>query len=251
MAEPTDPTPDAGNKPDHPEITLHAETLGHDMLQAMLDELKAAPDCWQKMSQRQQDEVIHRLDTRVASIITTALRLIIRGENPAASAVVESVTFKDGVKVALKLSKLADARHELADAEGRAVVVVIADPQDYFGRMNEIKGEADQKSLDLDGDDHPPASGSEDPTPPDPDAPAPEPPAGLELERDPIWKQAIDSLAKVGVVVEEETAKTWTDDQLTEAAYWSTLVQEKGRKAPPPPKFITLPHGWKPPKSTG
>lgn len=78
--------------------------------------------------------------------------------------------------------------------------------------------------------------------------PAPEAPADLALEADPLWQQATKALARVGVVVEEDVAKAWTEDMCTEAAYWSKLVEEKGSKAPPAPKFITPPTGWKPRK---
>lgn len=55
---------------------LAAETLGLDLLNALVDELKVAPDCWQKMSQLQQDQTIDRLRARTQTLVEQALHML-------------------------------------------------------------------------------------------------------------------------------------------------------------------------------
>ena len=57
------------------------------------------------------------------------------------------VSFGDGIRATLKISKTASSRHELADATGQTVVVVMARAEEFTQRMEEIKAQATQKDL--------------------------------------------------------------------------------------------------------
>lgn len=235
---------------------LAAETMGRDLLSALVDELKAAPDCWDKMSQQDQDQTIERLRRRITKLVQEALGLVFRGEYPAVRATVAGVRFKKGITASLQVERGAYNRHELADAEGQQVLIVMANPDDYLARMEEIR--AADKQGDLfpagesavsfrdgytGGDDRPyrrgePAATEETEDGPkveyDPDAPAPE----LTLENDPLWVQAQKALATVGVLVDDTTAQSWTDEQCTEAAYWVTVTKANPDRPVPRPTFL-------------
>jgi hypothetical protein len=240
---------------------LAAETLGRDLLSAMVDELKVAPDCWEKMSQHKQDECINRLRARVQKLVAEALGLLFRGHYPATPATLVSVNFRKGIRAVLDISRSAHNRHELTDALGHQVLVVIADPEQYTARMNEIRaadkqgdlfpastggvafgegytgGDPDPYRRDEPGDD----TGPDSPSLPeyDPDAPAPD----LALEPDPLWKQAQRALMRIGVIVDDEQAKQWDEAQCTEAAYYAQLVADAKGPLPPRPKFLPAPSG--------
>lgn len=127
---------------------LAAETLGLDLLNALVDELKVAPDCWQKMSQLQQDQTTDRLRARTQTLVEQALSMLFSGNYPACSADLVNLGVKgDSIKCSLLFSKTPHNLHELADAVGRQVVVVIATHENYTHRMSDLHAKQAQGDL--------------------------------------------------------------------------------------------------------
>lgn len=62
-------------------INMTIDTIGKDMLSAMVDELRNQQDVWQKLSEDKQGEVIERLTKRVKSNVQTAVHLIASNGN--------------------------------------------------------------------------------------------------------------------------------------------------------------------------
>ena len=122
-----------------PEIVLEGtrsiarESLLGDLMHSMLDEVKAIPDVWQKLPQYKQDQVLARIEGRSRTIL---------------GRVVESVTVKDGIKAVLAVSRSSPQRHDLVDAQGSAVMIVIADAEPYTGG-DKPKSQKDQRALAL------------------------------------------------------------------------------------------------------
>lgn len=72
---------------------------------------------------------------------------IIAGKTrPTAQAEIESVLFKDGVKVVLTFSKSAADRHAIADAAGNSVLLVLPDYESVLGG-DAPKADKDQPEL--------------------------------------------------------------------------------------------------------
>src|SRR5690606_30910002 len=94
-------------------IDVAEETMAGDLMSFLRDELKAAPDVWQKMSEEQQENVIYRAENRVLTAVKKAVQIIASADRPTISATVESVTVKDGIKAVLTLPKYDAQRHEL------------------------------------------------------------------------------------------------------------------------------------------
>jgi len=124
-----------------------AAFASRDLLEALVLEIKLQERPWDAMPQAMQDEVIERLRRRVETNVAKAVRLIVSDDQVVMPATVESVTFKEGVKAVLKISRHAVGRHDLADCEGSDVVVVIVDPKIYMQGTHEIKGTPDQKEI--------------------------------------------------------------------------------------------------------
>lgn len=246
---------------------LAAETLGRDLLASMVEELRAAPDCWEKMSQVRQDQTISRMRVRVQKLVSETLSILFRGQYPALPALLTGISMNKGLQVKLAIDRNAPSRYELLDMINRQVVIVLADPEEYVQRMEEIRAQEKQRDLfdsaaqaaaanvsigyHYTGPDDRPfrrdelgmheEEGAEAQSPRvpeyDPDAPGPD----LSLEPDPLWRQAQRSLETIGIHVDDEAAKLWTEDQCTEAAYYAKVVSDgKGRK-PPRPKFLPKP----------
>src|SRR4029079_17246981 len=95
------------------------------------------PDCWAKMSAQQQDETIERLRKRTRALIAEGLNMLFRGQYPACEAVLDGIAIKNGLKLTLKIAKGARNWHEIVEAEGQNVLVVIGDPEKYRARTAE------------------------------------------------------------------------------------------------------------------
>lgn len=130
-------------------ITITEDMMLGEMLQLIIDEIKAAPDVWQKMSQDQQDDMIDRCKRRLTTAVEQAVTHIVAAGRPVITADVESVTFKDGIKAVLKVSQSNPLRHELADATGLQVLVVVTDIKQFSGGTDGVQSDADQPELPL------------------------------------------------------------------------------------------------------
>ena len=134
-------------------VNVAAETMLGDLMSLCVNELKAAPDVWQKMSEDTQSDVIQRVEDQCRAAVDKAT-LIIAAGGIAGSVVatVDSVTFKDGIKVVLKCPSADQGAHALADCQGDNVLVVISDSDQFSNTSSAPQAEADQRGLDLDAD---------------------------------------------------------------------------------------------------
>ena len=122
-------------------------SLGKDLLVAMVDALrKTSPAAWGSMTQEQQQDVIDGLAHRIQVHVVQAISTLAQAQHIVIEAHVDSVTFKDGVKATLTAMK-GDGAHQLADAQGSSVLVVITDATKYLETMDQVRGEADQRAL--------------------------------------------------------------------------------------------------------
>lgn len=130
-------------------LNMTAGTIGRDLLQSLVQEIKLLPDVWPKLPKAKQDDVIDRLRDRVENNIRMAVHMIASEGRAVADATLEQVTFKNGIKAVFNLSKSCPARHDLADSEGKLCLIVVADAGQHLGGMDEVRGEADQRAMDL------------------------------------------------------------------------------------------------------
>lgn len=174
-------------------MSMTAATLGKDLLAALVGEMRLLPELWHKLPQTKQDDVIERLRKRVDDNVKMAVHLIASNGRTVVQGDLEQITIKDGAKAVIKIGRHAESLHELYEAQGHAVLIVVSGAEEHTGGMDEIRGESDQRAMDLgkeytdqDGD------GMED----QPQAPEdvidvlalPAPPD--EIERDPLYAEA-------------------------------------------------------------
>ncbi|KCB24736.1 ribosome modulation factor [Bordetella hinzii] len=129
------------------EMTAH--TIGRDLLSALVAELKLLPQPWAKLSQSKQDDIIDRLRDRVDANIKMAVHLIASEGRTVVQGDLDQVTIKDGAKVVIKIGRGAESLHDLYDSQGKAVLIVVADSQPHTGGMGQVRGEADQRTMNL------------------------------------------------------------------------------------------------------
>lgn len=128
---------------------IAAETMHGDLMAIVLDELKAAPDVWQKLGEQEQDDVIGRVKRRTGAVIEDCVRMIATRGFTRIAAKVDSITVKDGIKAVFTLSQFAASRHELVDAQGQTAYIVLADTDAFAGGTEAHQADPDQGALTL------------------------------------------------------------------------------------------------------
>ncbi|MGA4275622.1 DNA translocase FtsK [Ralstonia nicotianae] len=131
-------------------MNMTAQTLGKDLLSALVLELKMLPDTWPKLSQKKQDDIIERLRSRVDASVKMAVHLIAANGRTVVQGDLDKITIKDGAQALIKIGKSATALHDLAESQGKAVLLVLSgDESAYTSGMDEVQGESDQRAFDL------------------------------------------------------------------------------------------------------
>lgn len=130
-------------------LNMTAQSIGKDLLSGLVQELKLLPDVWVKISKAKQDDIIDRLRKRVDTNVKMAVHLVASEGRTVIAGDLEQITIKDGVKAVCKFSQHAPNLHEMFDAAGKAILLVVANAADHTGGMDEIKGESDQRAMDL------------------------------------------------------------------------------------------------------
>lgn len=128
---------------------MTADSVGKDLLGALIAEIKLLPDPWQKLSKAKQDDIIDRLRKRVDSNVKMAVHLMAAEGRVTIAGDLDQITIKDGVKAVVKFGTGAENLHELYDVAGKAILLVVANAADHTVGMNEVSGESDQRAMDL------------------------------------------------------------------------------------------------------
>jgi hypothetical protein len=126
---------------------IAASTVGRTLLKALADQLEATTKPWREMTEVEQHAGLERMRLAVRVAVTDALRLIFGQSMPACPATLEGLTSKGTITMRLTVDKRAANRHELLDAVGTHVVVLIGNPDDYLQGINDIKARAQQPGL--------------------------------------------------------------------------------------------------------
>jgi hypothetical protein len=133
-------------------LGMTAGTVGKDLLSALVLEMKMLPDVWVKLSETKQNDIIDRLRKRVDNSVKMAVHLIASEGRMVVVGDLEQITIKDGAKAVIKVGKSAPSLHELYDAQGKAVLIVVSDAGEHTAGMDEVRGESDQRGLGLGGE---------------------------------------------------------------------------------------------------
>lgn len=126
--------------------TISEKFLFGDLLKFMVGELKQMSIPWGALPEKDQQRIIDRLQERTASTVREVVEIIAGKARPTVQASIESVLFKDGVKVTLTFSKFQVDRHAIADASGGAVLLVLPDYEAALGG-DAPKADKDQAEL--------------------------------------------------------------------------------------------------------
>lgn len=128
-------------------VEMASETMLGDLMSCIVDELRHSERLWHEMSEEVQQQAIYRIESRVRENVKQAVEIIASRDRPTIVATVESVTVKDGIKAVVTLPKSDEQRHELFDAAGRSVLLIVGGASEHMGGADTVKPDPDQPAL--------------------------------------------------------------------------------------------------------
>lgn len=135
--------------PDAAAIDIAADTMTGDLRDFILDRLKheQSKRPWHERNEADQRDTVHAVESAVRAAARQAVEIIAAGGLKTIKATIEQVTVKDGIKATLTMSKFDEHRHNLIDATGTTVLIVVADPEDFTGEREPVEITPDQPEL--------------------------------------------------------------------------------------------------------
>lgn len=129
------------------EVFGDSDRLYADLVDAICDRFKAMQKPWQQMTEAEQRDFLDDLKYWGRSAIRQIADTIAGEGFPTVRGTIEQVTFKDGIKAVVTLPKHVERRHDLADATGNTVHIVIADVDQFVEAEPETRAEPDQTDM--------------------------------------------------------------------------------------------------------
>lgn len=206
-------------------IGVAGQSAGSMLLSALMNEVRQLGKPWEQTPEREQEVVIDRLRRAVEVSVRNVVQTIAASSFPRIPATVESVTFKDGVKAVLTLSKGEDGTHALADATGGQAMVVLATHSQFLEGLESVKADADQSDMfGADSCNSTAASGNE------------------EAVRD--ADSLLVKLRSLAVFPVESAVALWTEQERTVAWEWALAYeQDADRCTIARPHWLPIPDG--------
>lgn len=153
-------------------IEVAKSTMTGDLRDIVLEIFKAptlGKKTWKEMSEQEQRQTVDIIEKRVHTAVVRAIDIVSAEGQRHVKAILKSVTVKDGIKIAAECVKSTELRHELMDAQGDTVLVVMTGVDRFIGERKGVKFDKDQPDLLKAGDQNQETSnGSKQETPHDP-----------------------------------------------------------------------------------
>ncbi|WP_241382409.1 cell division protein FtsK [Pseudomonas aeruginosa] len=135
-------------------MNMTADTLGKSLLQGLIQEIRIMPDCWQKLPEAKQQDIIDRLERQVRNAATIAVHTIAGAERETVYGKLESIAAKDKMKAVIVVNHSSPNKHDLLDAVNEDCLLIIGGAAEFLDGMKDVKADPDQNPLDLNGGDH-------------------------------------------------------------------------------------------------
>ena len=145
-----------GNGPPAPPplraIDIALKTMLGDGRDAMIDGWREMREPWHKLSEKQQTYYARLAEDLMRSTIHQIVALVAANDFPTIAVTLEQIAFKPkGIEAKLALNAIDRVtRHQLVDAQGKPVLIVIADPAAFMGARGPAKIDKQAPELPLD-----------------------------------------------------------------------------------------------------
>ncbi len=133
-------------------ISVAKSTMTGDLRDVLLDIMRdrtLTGKAWKDMKEDEQRRVRDMIVNRVEISVGRAVDIIASEGRRHVKVLLKSVTVKDGIKGSFETSKTAELRHELIDAQGDNVLVVLIGKEKYHGEKAPVKIDKDQPNLPM------------------------------------------------------------------------------------------------------
>lgn len=122
------------------EFHFDAGTLVGDLRDAMLAELRDVADGkpWNERPEAQQRQVVERVHGAARGMVNKAVLLMSNQGFKSLMGELVQVRIKDGFQAQVNIPRGAEFRHELGDRQGKEVVLVLADAEEFRGTRGAV-----------------------------------------------------------------------------------------------------------------
>lgn len=130
-------------------LKIARETLTGDIRDIMLNDMKDRKTSlpWNLRNEAAQQELIDQVTRMAESIVTRTVKIVAAGGRRTIQAHLKKITVTDSIKAEIELSKMDQQRHDLIDATGASVLIVVADAEIYEGERAPVTAKPDQKPM--------------------------------------------------------------------------------------------------------
>jgi hypothetical protein len=136
-------------------LVLASETMAGDIRDFILDRLKHEhqPLPWNMRGEEDQKDTIARVASAVTALVRKAVQAIAADGRKVIKARLAQVTVKDGIKGVVEVMQSDPLRHQLIDATGLDILLVVSDASVFEGTRGDVPIDPDQKGLGI-GDEY-------------------------------------------------------------------------------------------------
>lgn len=137
-------------------VTVARATMIGDIRDMVLDiirDKRYTGKAWKDMNEAEQKSVANMVSVQAEEAVARAVDIIHSDGQRHIKAILKQVTVKDGYKAVFEMSAHDELRHELVDAQGDSILVVLADHNRYAEDVKPVKIDKDQPELNT-GDEH-------------------------------------------------------------------------------------------------
>lgn len=137
-----------------PPHEIAAELLTHDLLNAALAQIKGHAVAFKNMSEQQQDAAIANMQDEFKKAVDSAVRTIAGAGTKTVRMTLKKVAIGTNYQIQGVADRTEEHLHALCDkAQDQSDVLIVLYESDYHQGLDAIRGEKDQKALELDGGD--------------------------------------------------------------------------------------------------
>lgn len=142
---------------------VHEETLVGDVRDMLLTHIRSMETPWSKLSERDQEYKIDAAENAAKFLVSQVCSMMAKQDFPNILVSVGKFTVDKAVKIEAIASSSADNINQLAVHGKGAAMLILADPQAYFGEIGKADMDADEPELPLDEADDPAADDFNEP----------------------------------------------------------------------------------------
>lgn len=128
-------------------IDLAAQTMTGDIRDFLLDRVKTMGKPWVSMSEDEQSDQIHAAKSAAERLVKKCCEIIAANGKKALNGKLVKIAIKDKIMCQVDFNKDDEQRHNLMDAQGLTVSVVLADAVPFTGERGPAEPTPNQGSL--------------------------------------------------------------------------------------------------------